>query len=91
LEPRFNDLSSARTLWLSTSDSDEVAIAIPGDRGAFRRIAHPGWDLSGKVRAHLDISNLPTSTALSAINTNALTVKRMPGVGYDNKCDRYAE
>ena len=55
------------------------------DPRAYRRIAHPGWDLSGKTRRHLDIKNLSTSTMLSAIDTNPLTVQRMPRVRYDDK------
>src|SRR5216684_1909990 len=55
------------------------------DRCAHRSVAHPCRDLARQTRPDLDVKDLTPGTPLSAIDANALTVKRMPGVRHHDK------
>ena len=52
---------------------------------AHRGIAHPCRDLARQTRPDLDVEDLTPGTSLPAVNANALTVKRMPGVRNHDK------
>jgi len=54
-------------------------------RRANRRIAHPCRDLARQTRPDLDVEDLTTGASLPAIDANALTVQRMPGIQHDDK------
>jgi hypothetical protein len=57
------------------------------DLGATRRnrraggaVAHPFRDRAGQTRPHFDVEDLTPGTSMPAVQANALTAKRMPGV-----------
>jgi len=54
-------------------------------RRANRGIAHPCRDLARQTRPDLDVEDLTTGASLPAIDVNALTVQRMPGIQHDDK------
>jgi hypothetical protein len=52
---------------------------------AGRGIAHPCRYLARQTRPDLDVEDLTTGASLPAIDANALTVERMPGIRHDHK------
>jgi hypothetical protein len=50
------------------------------DRCAYSSIAHPCRDLARQTRPDLDVKDLTPGTSMPAVQANALTAKRMPGV-----------
>jgi hypothetical protein len=55
------------------------------DRRTYRAIAHPCGELTRQPGLDLDVKDLTTGTPLSAIDANALTVERIPGVRHHDK------
>jgi len=65
--------------------SDRKPRAAARHRRAGRGIAHLCRYLARQTRPDLDVEDLTTRASLPAIDANALTVERMPGIRHDNK------
>ena len=65
--------------------SDRKPRAAARNLRAGRGIAHPRRNLARQTRPDLDVEDLATGASVPAIDANALTVERMPGIRHDNK------
>jgi len=53
---------------------------LPTEIAAHTAASHPLRDLTRQTRPDLDVEDLTTGTSLPAIDVNALSVERMPGI-----------